>query len=62
MTIRITIKNDDENREVEVEYIGTGEAITQQGGKPGSTVIGPEGSAEFFVHSSQGVVVREVAP
>jgi hypothetical protein len=61
MTIKIKVSNEDESRDIEVEYVGTAEAVTQAGGKPGATIIGPQGAAEFYVHSSQGVVVREVA-
>lgn len=59
MTIRITIKNEDTDREIEVECtdpIDPAFGLSTAGG----TVLGPQSQAEFWVHASQAVLVREV--
>lgn len=59
MTIRITIKNESDDREIEVGYLDMESNATDQL-VTNKTVIGPSGSAEFHVHGATAVAVREV--
>jgi hypothetical protein len=60
MTIRITIKNDDDSREVVIDYVDPADPMAPV--EPGSLVIGPQAQAEAFVHATQGLLIREVQP
>jgi hypothetical protein len=61
MTIKITVRNDDDSREIEVQYADpVAQAVGLTIAPP--TIIGPKGTAEFWVHATQAVLVREVTP
>lgn len=60
MTIRITVTNTDETREVEVIPVDPDYAAPADPTR--ATVLGPGSTQEFHVHTSQGYLVREVLP
>lgn len=59
MTTRVTVKN--ENAEgmpaIEVDYIDPNDAASRS--MQGPRILLPQASAEFWVHSSQSLTVRE---
>lgn len=65
MTMKIIVMNDDSNRIVEVDTIQISDDThgVSQGGKIASvttqTTINPKGHAEFWLHGTQYVTVKE---
>lgn len=59
MTLRITIKNEDQDRSAEVEYCDPDEPGLKRS-MAGPHTLPPGESFEFWLHRSQAVIVREV--